>query len=209
MRFKTPLILVLVAALSVHLVNASNPLAKGDILRAITLSSMNDGIPAGWCGRAMLSLLTDSGLGRGLKSGNGQDWEHILSAAGWKAVRVATPRKAPLGSVLVYTSDRRLGRPSRGTPGGSYGHVEIVALSPEGGRIYVADSARLLPGGSVPDNFTGRAWVPPGSLLSSPAPIVTQVEILMGERLKMAKEFFQSQTATASLETGSQTLRLR
>ncbi len=157
----------------------------------------------------MYSLLTQSGLGRGLKGGNGQDWEKILSDAGWRAVRVTTPHKAPLGSVLVYSSDVRLGKIARGTPGSYYGHVEMVALAADGSRLYVADMPRERPGGSVPDNFTGRAWVPPGTLLGTPPPVTAQIDTLMGERLKMALDFFESGSQRAALDTPAPSLQLR
>jgi hypothetical protein len=205
----SPRLIALAAALLPLTAFSANPLLRGDTLREMTVTSMNDGIPSGWCGRAMHSLLTKSGLGKGLKGGNGQDWEKILSDAGWKPVRAISPRHAPLGSVLVYTSDRRLGKIPRGTPGSYYGHVEMVALSPSGGRMYVADMPRVAPGGSVPDNFTGRAWVPPGTLLSVQAPISLQVETLMSERLKMALDYFQSRNDRVSVDLPEPGLSLR
>jgi hypothetical protein len=170
---------------------AAGPVLNRKTLQQVTIESRTDNIPSGWCGRAMLSILKKSGLGEGLKPGNGQDWEQILAGAGWKSVRVSAPQKAPLGSVLVYLGDRRLGKMPRGTPGGYHGHVEMVALSPDGGRLYVADCPRPSPGGTVPDNFTGRAWVPPRTMLASPAPpINVQVETVLEERFKMAATFF-------------------
>lgn len=178
------------------------PLTRQE-LKALSVESMNDGIPPGWCGRAMLSLLKKSGLGEGLKPGNGQDWEQILAAAGWKPVRVSSPLRAPLGSVLVYLSDRRLGKIPRGTRGGYYGHVEMVSLSPTGGRLYVSDSARPKPGGTVPDNFTGRAWVPPRSLLAASVPVEDQVSAVLAARLSMAlRHFERRQRDLAQLREG-------
>jgi len=172
------------------------------MLQRLTVTSATDGIPSGWCGRAMLSLLNKSGLGRGLKPGNGEDWEKILSVAGWKPVKVASPARAPLGSVLVYSGDQRLGKIPRGTPGGYFGHVEIVSLAPNGGRIYVADCPRPIPGGSVPNNFTGRAWVPPGTMLAAPVPVDSQVDTILQQRLLMAQAYFsQQRTEHASLQT--------
>jgi len=168
----------------------ANPLLKDNILQRVTVASATDSIPSGWCGRAMLSLLNRSGVGRGLKPGNGQDWEKILAEAGWRPVKVSSPWRAPLGSVLVYSGDSRLGKSPRGTPGGYFGHVEMVALSPHGGRMFVADSPRPKPGGSVPDNFTGRAWVPPGSLVPTQAPLDSQIDTLMQQRLEMARRQF-------------------
>jgi hypothetical protein len=180
---------------------AANPLLKGDILRRAAVTSANDDIPSGWCGRGVLSLLSQSGVGKGLKPGNGQEWEAILSEAGWRPVKVASPWQAPLGSVLVYLGDRLLGKSPRGTPGGYFGHVEMVALAPGGGRVFVADSPRAIPGGSVPDNFTGRAWLPPGALLTPQGPVAHQVDLILQQRLAMAMEHF-SKTGTqhASLE---------
>lgn len=181
---------------------AANPLLKGTMLQDLTMTSATDGIPSGWCGRGIFSLLNKSGLGRGLKAGNGQDWEKILSDAGWKPVKVTSPVRAPLGSVLVYSSDRRLGKMPRGTPGGYFGHVELVSLAPHGGRIYVSDSPRPVPGGSVPDNFTGRAWVPPGTLVAAQAPVRAQVDVVLQQRLQMALAYFGGQRSEhASLQT--------
>jgi len=186
--------LSIVALFAANSLQAVSPVMSRKALEKVTTESINDGIPSGWCGRAMLSLLRKSGLGDGLKGGNGQDWEQILSGAGWKPVRVASPRSAPLGSVLVYLGDRRLGKTPRGTPGGFHGHVEMVALAPGGGRLYVADCPRPSPGGTVPDNFTGRAWVPPKTMLATAPPINIQVETVLEERLKMASGFFDRGT---------------
>jgi len=195
------LMLALVLAAEVR---GANPLLKGNMLQSLTACSATDGIPSGWCGRAMLSLLNKAGLARGLKPGNGQDWEHILSDAGWKPVKVTSPAKAPLGSVLVYSGDQRLGKIPRGTPGGYFGHVEMVSLAPNGGRIYVADCPRPIPGGSVPNNFTGRAWVPPGAMLASPLSVQSQVDVVLQQRLQMAQTYFsQQRTEQVSLRTAS------
>lgn len=187
------LISMLVPAAICH---AANPLLKGNLLQQVTVASATDGIPSGWCGRAMLSLLNRSGVGRGLKPGNGQDWEQILATAGWRPVKVTSPWRAPLGSVLVYVGDRRMGKVPRGTPGGYFGHVEMVALSPHGGRMFVADSPRPAPGGSVPDNFTGRAWVPPGTLMVAHAPVADQIDTIMQERLDMALKHFSKDASS-------------
>jgi len=193
--------LILLLVLSTQ-VRGANPLLKGNMLQSLTVTSATDGIPSGWCGRAMLSLLNKAGLSKGLKPGNGQDWEKILSDAGWKPVKVTNPARAPLGSVLVYSGDQRLGKIPRGTPGGYFGHVEMVSLAPNGGRIYVADCPRPIPGGSVPNNFTGRAWVPPGTMLAAPLPVDSQVEAVLQQRLQMAQAYFsQQRTEHASLQT--------
>jgi surface antigen len=185
---------------------AANPLLQGNTLRQVTQTSANDDISSGWCGRAVFSILNQYGVGKGLKPGNGQEWEKILAAAGWRSVKVSSPWRAPLGSVLVYLGDRLLGKIPRGTPGGYFGHVEMVALAPGGGRMFVADSPRQIPGGTVPDNFTGRAWVPPGTLLASTAtPVASQIETIMQQRLQMAQEHFaQAGTQHASLKSGLQ-----
>lgn len=161
-------------------------------LMAAAVESATDNIGSGWCGRGMLSILQNVGLGKGLKGGNGQEWEQILAQAGWKPVRCLVPQKAPLGSVLVYMSDIRLGKAPRGTPGGRFGHVEMVALGRAGERLYVSDNPRVLPGGTVRDNFTGRAWLPPGrSIASAAPPVEQQVDSVLQERTRMAFEQFQ------------------
>lgn len=114
-----------------------------------------------WCGRGTLSVLTSLGLATGLKGADGHDWEENLWRGGWRPVACLLPSMAPYGSVLVYDSDYRLyGSNRRGTPGGRWGHVEFVSWE-NGKRSYVSDSPRTQPGGTVLNNFTKRAWVPP------------------------------------------------
>lgn len=166
--------------------------------------SATDGIRSGWCGRGMLSILKTAGLGRGLEGGNGQDWEKILTKAGWKPMRVSSPQQAPLGSVLVYMGDARVGKRLRGTRGGKFGHVEMVAIGKAGARLYVSDDARVAPGGTVRDNFTGRAWMPPGSRIATTVtvPLGDQVDQVLEDRLSMAMAQFQrKKQEVASLET--------
>lgn len=202
MFFRSALILCASAALAA----AAGPVLTRPALVEAAMESAHDNIRSGWCGRGMLSILKNAGLGQGLSPGNGQDWEKILLKAGWKSVRCFAPERAPLGSVLVYSGDRRVGKIPRGTPGGYYGHVEMVALSPNGGRLYVADSPRAKPGGSVPDNFTGRAWLPPGTsfastVVSAPVPVERQVEIVFQERRRMALAQFGRKGELAALQT--------
>ena len=111
----------------------------------------------------------------------------------------ATPLKAPLGSVLVYLGDARLGKVPRGTPGGYYGHVEMVALHEDGRRLYVSDCPRALPGGSVRDNFTRRAWLPPGPAIWKAPPVEDQIAVIMQERKRMALEIFVRQRVALTL----------
>lgn len=124
--------------------------------------AIRDDAPNGWCGRGVFNVLTTLGVGDGLESANGQDWGDVLRKNGWTPKRCSSPFDAPHMSVLIYDSDKRLlGRNVRGTPGGNYGHVELVLISSLGERWYIADDVRFKPGGSVLDNFTGVAWVPP------------------------------------------------
>jgi len=130
-------------------------------------TSMTDAVGPGYCGRGVFSVLSTLGLGDKIQSANGEDWFAILKSAGWRAVRCNDPARSPLGSVLVYLSDRRLyGRNIHGTAGGNYGHVEFVALDGANRRWYVSDKPRHLPGGSVPENFTRIAWLPPDAPLT-------------------------------------------
>jgi hypothetical protein len=122
-----------------------------------------DNVGAGWCGRGVWSVLEEIGYGEGIKSANGQDWEVVLHQAGWVPLICPDPSHAPLGSVVVYLSDMRVhGQNLVGTKGGVYGHVELVALDENARRVYVSDKPRVKPGGTVPANFTRRAWIPPG-----------------------------------------------
>jgi hypothetical protein len=177
------------------------PLMTKTTLVAAAVESATDSIGSGWCGRGMLSILRNAGLGKGLAGGNGQDWELILGKAGWKPLRCSSPHRAPLGSVLVYLGDGRVGKRPRGTPGGYYGHVEMVALGPSGQRLYVSDNPRVAPGGTVPDNFTGRAWVPPGRAIWKMPTVGEDIESILQERKSLAMKYFnRSDQKLASLE---------
>lgn len=202
MFFRGTLAILLVAGVCAQ---AAGPVLPRAVLKQAAVESATDNIRSGWCGRGIFSILNKSGLGARLQPGNGQDWEAILNKAGWKSVKCATPTSAPLGSVLVYLGDARVGKQPRGTPGGRFGHVEMVALSPDGRRLYVADSPRARPGGTVRDNFTGRAWLPPGpSLWQAPA-VEDQVALVMRERRRMAMKAFSSQRGELTAVTTSLT----
>jgi hypothetical protein len=161
-----------------------------------------DGIGAGWCGRGVWSVLSKIGYGQGIRSGDGQDWEVILSDAGWVPLSCPIPSMAPYGSILVYMSDMRLhGRNKVGTKGGIHGHVELVAVDPKLGRVYVSDKPRVKPGGTVPMNFTKRAWVPAGYVYSVGQPVLAkstfnpklalkQASQLRDERIELAMVVF-------------------
>jgi len=183
----------LFALVSASAAVAAGPALPRPVLMQMAEQSAKDNIGSGWCGRGMLSLLRSAGLGDRLKPGNGQDWEKILREAGWRPKACATPLNAPLGSVLVYLGDARVGKRPRGTPGGYHGHVEMVALSKDGRRLYVADSPRALPGGTVRDNFTGRAWLPPGPSIWKAPEVEDQVAVVVEERKRMALAEFARQ----------------
>ena len=179
----------------------TTPLMTRMSLIAAAAESATDNIGSGWCGRGMLSILRNAGLGKGLAGGNGQDWELILNQAGWKPLRCSSPQRAPLGSVLVYLGDARVGKHPRGTPGGNFGHVEMVALGRGGQRLYVSDNPRVAPGGTVPDNFTGRAWIPPGRSLRRTPTVGEDIDTILQERKRLALEHFRrngQQVATLS-----------
>jgi len=168
-------------------------------MEAISVSK-SDGIGAGWCGRGVLHVLRTVGLGDGLVGGNGHDWEEILEEAGWEPISCVSPEDAPFGSVLVFQSDYNLlGRNKRGTPGGRWGHVEFVAADEDGKRWYVSDAPRTNFGGTVPDNFTSRAWVPPGGRILDPRVILEvyreavrqELMRLVVDRLEVANWYFQ------------------
>lgn len=119
------------------------------------------GVGAGYCGRGVLSILRALNWDLGLEGADGHDWEKNLSRAGWVPYYCSRPQDAPYGSVLVYMSDIRLyGKNLVGTRGGRWGHVEFVSRK-NGRKVYLSDAVRYWPGGTVPFNFTKRAWVPP------------------------------------------------
>lgn len=163
-----------------------------------------DSVGGGYCGRGLWSVLKDIGYGEGLQSADGQDWEVFLSRAGWLPLVCRDPNKAPLGSVLVYMSDiRRHGRNRIGTRGGIWGHAELVSMSGSK-KVFVSDAARPNPGGTVPFNFTQRAWVPPGSVpiagadtafaISTFKPLQYRAaaEVLRDDRLAQARTYFSA-----------------
>lgn len=173
-------------------------------LAAALVQAKTDNVGAGYCGAGLRSVLNAIGYGVGLPGSNGQDWEVGLSKVGWIPLVCLNPARAPLGSVLVYASDlRRYGKNLVGTKGGIWGHAELVASDGVGVRCYVSDAVRSKPGGTVPLNFTGRAWVPPGSVPISgvpsqglavsafdPAQCQEEATELLGSRLSQARLFF-------------------
>jgi hypothetical protein len=114
--------------------------------------SARDNAESGYCGRGTYNILKHMGLPA--TNGNGSDWDDTLPKNGWIKVTGITPETAPAGSVIVYENDAEMGKANRGTGGGSYGHVEVVAEI-GGVRRYVSDAARTNYGGTVPDNFEG------------------------------------------------------
>jgi hypothetical protein len=145
------------------ILTAKSSVIPTSILFQVARMASSDGIGGGWCGKATLSLLQRIGYGAGILGADGHDWEDSLWDAGWRPVFCRHPKNAPYGSVLVYWSDWKLeGVNTRGTKGGRFGHVEIVGWDPKGAqRVYVSDAPRSNYGGTVKDNFTGRAWLPP------------------------------------------------
>jgi hypothetical protein len=93
------------------------------------------------------------------------------------------------------------GRNKVGTKGGIFGHVELVALDPKLGRVYVSDKPRVKAGGTVPMNFTKRAWIPPGFVYPVGQPVLVksrfnpklalgQAAQLRDERIELAMAVF-------------------
>jgi hypothetical protein len=109
-----------------------------------------------YCGRGVYNILSEQGYN--VIPGNGEDWNENLASLGWEKVKISSPSQAPIGSVLVYED-------SNGTNGGGaqWGHVEVVSEDPNGNRVYLAGTRSYNPGGTVPQNWDGYAWLPPGS----------------------------------------------
>lgn len=160
-RFGILLFCILVGISGGFAQSSKYSVVEKDLILSAPGVSRGDDVGQTWCGRGTLSVLTGLGLAGALKGADGHDWEENLWRAGWRPVPCDSPAGAPYGSVLVYDSDyRRLGENRRGTPGGRWGHVEFVAWENDE-RVYVSDSPRVKPGGTVLDNFMKRAWVPP------------------------------------------------
>jgi len=67
----------------------------------------------------------------------------------------------------------------------------MVALGMGGQRLYVSDNPRVAPGGTVPDNFTGRAWISPGRGLWSTPAVSEDIDTILQERKRMALQHFR------------------
>ncbi len=123
-----------------------------DSLKALRVAA-SDNAGAGYCARGTANILES--MGYGVTRGNATTWDDTLPKNGWVRLKGVTAANAPEGAVLVYNSDIEEGRRARNNGGGKYGHVEIVAETAQGGRVYVSDKARSNAGGSVPENFEG------------------------------------------------------
>jgi hypothetical protein len=116
-----------------------------------------DNAPVGWCARGVANIAEAQGLGnfRGLDA---HDFPSRMASQGYVLDTSYNQYNAPEGSMIIYNSDVKLGRPSRGTGGGLYGHVEMVTYDSAGNRGYTSSHTSSRPGGSVNDNFMG-VWV--------------------------------------------------
>lgn len=121
-------------------------------------STFNGGHAAepGYCARGVLNILEGYGI-QGLTRGDAYTQIgnfNTLAAdpnSGWTAIAISNPADAPAGAVLIY--DRN---PNGGSTGGAnYGHIEIAG----GNGTYISDSVRNNYGGTVPQNFTGYAYI--------------------------------------------------
>ncbi len=93
---------------------------------------------------------------------DGKNWDTVLENLGWQKVAVSSPSQAPPNSMLVYKSDPDLGKSARNMGGGTYGHIEYKGVNADGNpAYYYGRGMKPNPGGSVPDNFTGFAYIPP------------------------------------------------
>jgi hypothetical protein len=122
--------------------------------------SERDNAEGGYCAKGVANILERMGLD--CTRGHARDWDETLPENGWIKIEGLTPETAPPGAVLVYDNDAEAGKANRGTGGGTYGHVEIVA-EVAGTRRYVSDAARRNFGGTVPDNFEG-AYIHPSMM---------------------------------------------
>jgi len=119
------------------------------------------------CAKGVRLLLGDHPDGLGMPvnttchggARNGQNYHEILRDCNpqWTQVAYDRPEDAPPGCINVYASNCRLGKTPCSRPpatgGQAYGHVEVVATTPEGQKKYVSFKT-LGPGGTVKQNYT-------------------------------------------------------
>jgi hypothetical protein len=126
-----------------------------DSARAIQFSN-TDNASLGFCARGVANILQNQNLGN-FRGVDAHDMINLTNSQGWVRLPNVTPQNAPVGALLLFNSDVRLGKSPRNKGGGKFGHAELV-VDNNGQRGYVSDKVRNNFGGSVPDNFQG-AWV--------------------------------------------------
>lgn len=154
-------------------INGLTQVKQGDqaVAQALTRGAASaERTAAGYCGAGVKNILTDAyGFPKDIPGANGQDWGKNFEKLGFTKVKINSPSEAPPGSFLTYDSDDRRGQPrtlskrtGRPTGGSQYGHVEFVGQGSDGKpKYYFGNDGANNPGGSVPHNFTGYAYIPP------------------------------------------------
>ena len=150
-----------------------NQVPQGDAATNLALSNViaNDKTTALSCGKTAREVTMTKLFGytdaevRAASNGQRQDgknWDGVLENLGWQKVAVSSPSEAPANSMLVYKSDTDKGKSPRNGGGGTYGHIEYKGVDSGGNpSYYYGRGMKPNPGGSVPDNFTGYAYIPP------------------------------------------------
>lgn len=118
--------------------------------QAIAISQSDDAEGA-QCAKGVANIMLE--MGYPVTRGDAYTWGTTLPANGWECLPGVTPENAPAGAILFFNNDAGAGKSPRGTPGGNFGHVEIVTVDSGGRRYYTSDKARSNWGGTVPDNF--------------------------------------------------------
>lgn len=113
----------------------------------------SDDAGGGYCARGVKNILRAMGLPT--FNGNANNFDEQAARLGYVRLPGVNPNNAPEGALLFFDNDRSVGKNNRGTGGGSFGHVEMVAKDGNGQTWFVSDKARHNWGGSVPDNFGG------------------------------------------------------
>ena len=91
--------------------------------------------------------------------------------------------------------------PPRGTTGGYFGHVEMVALGTTGQRLYVSDSPRCPPGGHGSRQFYGTGLASSRRGLWRTPAADEDINPILEERKRLALQYFNrkgEQVATLS-----------
>jgi hypothetical protein len=121
-------------------------------------TSRSDDATSNECARGVGNVLEAQGINVTNLRAHATDWDENLRARSdftFVPCRFSDLRNIPDGAIIVYNNNAEAGRGVLNNGrGAQYGHVEIK--STVGGQpVFISDTARQNPGGSVRENFVG------------------------------------------------------